>query len=96
MGFDFVCPAGERIRTTVGSYTGLSNKRLTTEEYLKNILLLPVDVAYEIFLAPKVLSGILKGIKNIPKVKKAAQGIIKVFKECKATRIAAGKIVKGL
>ncbi len=59
-------------------------------------MLLPVDVAFEVFLAPKVISGVLKGIKNIPKVKKAVQGIIKVFKESKATRQVAGKVVKKL
>ena len=92
----FCVPAGEAVKALLGSLTMLSRRELTKEKCLKGLMDLPVDVVYEAFLAPKVLSGILKGIKNIPKIKKAVQGIIKVVKEGKATRQVAGKVVKGV
>ncbi len=80
LAFDFVVPGGEKLKTLVGSKIGLSDK-LTKQEFLQNLFLLPVDVAFEVFLAPKIVTGILKGIKNIPKVKKVVPGIIKAVKE---------------
>ena len=86
-------PAGEEVRALLGSLTMLSGRELTKEECLKRLKDLSVGVVRDVFLYPKVISGILKGIKNIPKIKKVAQGICKVVKECKATRLAAGKVV---